>query len=301
MPPCPWTIGLGKPGRAGGEQRPQRMIEGHLLVVELASRIRRAVRRACASARAESAPAAGVVRVQVRQVDEVLERGQVRQRCGAARRGGRRTCRRSDSRRRRRAASDRGGARRSSVPRSPKSGEQHAQIAPMAVVSPASRSWSRGMLGIQATTRSPGLTPSARSSVASVRTRLPSVSHLSGGQRARLAHVQEHVPARRARAAARAARSSGVRPGNHSAPGMLRRPSTRGTAPRPRCRSNPRAPARSPPGPRPTSATAPRSPRNAGPAPVRASRRSAVTLAWRIRSGPGVHRRSPGCMSRLRS
>ena len=64
------------------------------------------------------------------------------------------------------------------MPRSPKSGEQHAQIAPMAVVASIAIMVS-GMFGIQPTTRSPGTTPSARNCVASVRTRLPRVSQLS--------------------------------------------------------------------------------------------------------------------------
>ena len=35
MPPCPCTIGFGRPGGARGKQNPQRVIERHLLEPEL--------------------------------------------------------------------------------------------------------------------------------------------------------------------------------------------------------------------------------------------------------------------------
>src|SRR6184192_2764629 len=151
------------------------MIERHLRVLEL--------RRADGGPVEERPPVPGgrqrqrgVGRVQVGQVDEVLERAEARGDAAqliapieglapvAVPVDGEEHLRRE---------------LREAVERAPltKSGEQHAQIAPMAVVASIAIMVS-GMFGIQATTRSPGSSPRARSSVARVRTRLPSASQL---------------------------------------------------------------------------------------------------------------------------
>ena len=81
MPPWPCTIGFGSPVVPEENSDPQRMIERHLLVLELRRAAPAGAPAACARAPRRGSGRALSSGLQVGQVDDVLERGQARDDC----------------------------------------------------------------------------------------------------------------------------------------------------------------------------------------------------------------------------